>query len=317
MFPNFIIIGSTKCASSSLHFYLNQHPQICMSNIKETGFFSLRYEKGFDFYQQYFKEAVNEKAIGETTPTYCFLPYVAERIHKHFPNIKLVLCLRNPIDRAFSSWHMKTGLAEETMSFKDSMDLSLKMLDYTREKLAGADGENYWINNQKNFREKDELRPRTYIIAGEYAKIIKLYLNYFNKEQIKIIFFDDLKYKQDKTLTGLYNFLEVDNTYNIKEKETVNFQIDRKLNNIAYGLLGRKGGRTLINLIPKFVKSPLRKTLKAKTASTLTKEERIYFWKMFSDDVSELENILSVDLGHWNPANVNNKKLEISGSDQN
>lgn len=308
MFPNFIIIGSTKCASSSLHFYLNQHPQICMSNIKETGFFSLRYAKGLDFYQQYFNEATNEKAIGETTPTYCFLPYVAERIYKHFPNIKLVLCLRNPVDRAFSSWHMKTGLAEETMSFKDSMDISFKMQDYTRTTLAGPAGENYWIDNQKNFNAKDELRPRTYIIAGEYAKIIKLYLNYFNRDQIKIIFFDDLKYKQNETLTDLYNFLEVDNTYNLDVKEPVNYQIDRKLNKIAYKILGRKGGRTLIDLIPKSLKNPLRKTLKAKTTATLTTDERIYFWKMFKDDISELENILNVNLDRWNPSNVINTK---------
>jgi UDP-glucose 6-dehydrogenase len=81
----------------------------------------------------------------------------------------------------------------------------------------------------------------------------------FKEVKIKIIFFDDLKYKQNETLTGICNFLEVDNTYSIKEKETVNFQINRKLNNIAYGLLGRKGGRTLINLIPKFVKNPFGK----------------------------------------------------------
>ncbi len=314
MFPNFIIIGSTKCASSSLHFYLNQHPQISMSNIKETGFFSLRYSKGLDFYQEYFKQAVNEKAIGETTPTYCFLPYVAERIHKHFTDIKLVLCLRNPIDRAFSSWHMKTGLAEETMSFRDAMDLTLKMLDYTRNKLAASDAENYWINNQRNFSEKDELRPRTYIIAGEYAKALKLYLNYFSREQIKIIFFDDLKYKQNETLTDLYKFLEVDDKYNIEAKEPVNYQIDRKLNNIAYKLLGRKGGRTLINLIPKSLKNPLRKSLKTKTALTLTNEERMYYWQMFKNDVSELETMLSEDLQHWNPSNAINKKLETLNS---
>src|ERR1044071_5198694 len=117
MFPNFIIIGSTKCASSSLHFYLKQHPQILMSNVKETGFFSLQYAKGLDFYQQYFEEAAGEKALGETTPTYCFLPFVAERIKQHFPEIKLILTIRNPVDRAFSSWLMKTGLGKETMTF--------------------------------------------------------------------------------------------------------------------------------------------------------------------------------------------------------
>lgn len=112
----------------------------------------------------------------------------------------------------------------------------------------------------------------------------------------------------------MYKFLEVDDTYNIEAKEPVNYQIDRKLNNIAYKLLGRKGGRTLINLIPKSLKNPLRKTLKTKTALTLCNEERMYYWQMFKNDVSELETMLSEDLQHWNPSNAINKKLETLNS---
>jgi hypothetical protein len=195
---------------------------------------------------------------------------------------------------------MKTGLGEETKSFRESMDLSRKMLEYTRAKLASPEGERYWIDNQKNFSENEE-RPRTYILAGEYAKIIKLYSQYFDRQQIKIIFFDDLKNKQEETLADIYRFLNVDDTFNIKHKETVNYQIDRTANKIAYTLLGRKGGRFLIQLMPKFIKDRLRKKLKAKQLPELNGEERRYYWKMFEDDVAELEKVVDKDLSHWNP----------------
>ena len=119
--PDFIFIGSFKCASSSVHYYLGQHPEIFTSTKKETGFFSLHYNKGMDFYAQFFQGAAPGQVLGETTPTYCFLPYVAERIHKHYPDVKLLLCTRNPVERAFSAWLMATGLGRERLPFDDVM----------------------------------------------------------------------------------------------------------------------------------------------------------------------------------------------------
>ena len=84
MYPNFIILGPPKCASTSLHNYLGQHPQIYTTKVKETRFFSLHYDKGMDYYAEFFKDAGNAKAIGEATPSYAFLPFVADRIKKHF-----------------------------------------------------------------------------------------------------------------------------------------------------------------------------------------------------------------------------------------
>src|SRR6266700_8386700 len=107
MYPNFLILGPPKCASTSLHYYLGQHPDIYTSKIKETNFFSLQYQKGIAYYCNFFADAINKRAIGEATPSYAFLPYVAERIKNHFPDIKLILCFRDPAERAFSSWLMQ------------------------------------------------------------------------------------------------------------------------------------------------------------------------------------------------------------------
>ncbi len=303
MFPNFIIIGSTKCASSSLHNYLGQHPEIYTSKTKETGFFSLQYNKGMDFYATHFSEATIEKAIGEATPTYCFLPYVAPRIKEHFPNVKLILCLRNPLERAFSSWLMKTGLGTETLPFDTSMDICKKMLEYTRDMLAGTEGERYWVENNHNHSGKNEMRPRSYILAGRFAEMIKLYSQYFKPEQLKIIFFDDLRNNLDGKMSEIFAYLGVNPNFIVPNKESVNFYYDRKITKVVISVLGQKLGRSLIDAIPKNLKDGMRKGMKRTEPPKLSMEDRLKYWDCFKDDVQELEKMLGRDLSHWDPSN--------------
>ncbi len=301
MYPSFIIIGSTKCASSSLHNYLGQHPEIYTSKVKETGFFSLHYERGPDYYTSYFKEGVNKKIIGESTPTYCFLPYVAPRIRNLLPEAKLIICLRNPLDRAFSSWLMKTGLGTETLPFDISMDICIKKLDYTKKMLAGKDGEKYWIENNNNHSAKDELRPRTYIIGGLYSEMIKHYLQFFPAEQLKIIFFDELTKDLNGQLSEIFGFLGADPGFIVPDKESVNFYFDRKITKSVVNLLGQKAGRAVMDFIPKTLKDRIKKRMKRIDPPKLSMTDRVKYWECFKEDVTELEKMLGKDLSHWNP----------------
>ena len=173
MYPNFIIIGPPKCASTSLHFYLGQHPEIFTTKIKETRFFSLHYNKGMNYYAHYFKDAGNAKAIGEATPSYSFLPFVADRIKKHFPEIKLILCFRNPMDRTFSSWLMQKGMGKEKLSLREAIEINRRQMNYIT--LEGEEGEKTWLNSMGNF-SADESRLRTYIQGGMFASILKILL---------------------------------------------------------------------------------------------------------------------------------------------
>ncbi len=298
MSPNFIIIGPPKCASTSLHYYLGQHPQVYTSKVKETRFFSLNYNKGIDFYEQYFKEATNEKAIGESTPSYSFLPFVADRIKKHYPDIKLILCFRNPSERAFSSWLMQGGKGTEKLPFREAMDINKKQLDYVT--LEGDEGEKTWLQSTGNF-SADETRLRTYIQGGLYSNIIKSYEKRFDASQIKILFIEDLKTKFDETLSDIFKFLNVDPQFIIPNKEIVNFHFDRKANKITNKLFGIKGTRLLINATPKFLKQKLKSQWKTKETPKLNIEDRLYLWEIFKDDVSELEKITGRNLSHWNP----------------
>jgi len=175
MYPNFIIIGPPKCASTSLHFYLGQHPQVFTAKVKETRFFSLHYSKGMEYYAKNFEDAGNAKAIGEATPSYSFLPFVADRIKTHFPDIKLVLCFRNPLDRAFSSWLMQKGMGKELLPFREAIDVNLAQMKYVT--LEGEEGEKTWTNATGNF-STDEKRLRTYVQGGMFAEILNSYYSY-------------------------------------------------------------------------------------------------------------------------------------------
>ena len=121
--PNFLIGGPPKGASTSLNFYLKQHPEIFTSPVKQTRFFSVHYDKGKDYYlNTYFSGVTNQKMVGEATPTYFLLPFVAKRIKEYNPDMKIIFCLRNPVERTFSGWSMRVNNGTEHLSFREALE---------------------------------------------------------------------------------------------------------------------------------------------------------------------------------------------------
>ena len=308
MFPNFIILRPPKCASTSLHNYLGQHPQIYTTKVKETRFFSLHYDKGMDFYSDFFKDAGNAKAIGEATPSYAFLPFVADRIKNHFPEIKLILCFRNPLDRAFSSWLMQKGMGKEQLPFREAMEMNLKNLRTVS--LEGKDGAKTYTDSWGNY-SGDESRLRTYIQCGLFAEIVKSYYSRFKPEQIKIVFLDDLKKDFDGFMSSLFKFLNVDDKFIVPNKEVVNFHFDRKASKLTNKLFGVNGTKFLIGITPKFIKNKLKKQWKTKEAPKLEIQDRYYLWEIFKNDIAELEKITGRDLSSWNPTIKKEKAVAV------
>ena len=115
--PNFLIIGSAKGGTSSLHYYLRQHPQIFMPDLKEPRFFALEGETlnfqnpdsainhdsvtNLREYKNLFANAINEIGIGEASPLYLYSEKAVRRIKHYVPDAKLIVILRNPVDRSF------------------------------------------------------------------------------------------------------------------------------------------------------------------------------------------------------------------------
>ncbi len=300
MHPNFIVAGPPKCSSSSLHYYLGQHPDIYTSKIKETHFFSLHYEKGMAYYETFFEEAGQEKAIGETTPTYSFLPFVADRIKEHYPDMRLIFCFRNPVDRAFSSWRMQHGRGTETKSFREAIEINKNQLASGNVSLEGKDGTDRWSKSHE-FHSDDATRLRTYIQAGMYTEMLESYGQRFEEDQIKITFAEDLIHKFDETMSGLFRFLQVDEKFTVPNKKIVNFNFSRSANRLANKIFGVKGTQRLAKKMPDFVKNKMKSAMREKEPAKLSMEDRLFVWDIFKEDVEKLEKLLHTDLSHWRP----------------
>ncbi len=127
---NLFLLGAAKCGTTSLHYLLDQHPDICMANPKEPLFFEAEYEKGLEYYQRtYFTGCNAEPVIGESRTRNLFLPYVPGRIHETFPEAKFIVVLRNPVERAYSHWHHWSASGVEKLEFGEAVKQNLKWLD--------------------------------------------------------------------------------------------------------------------------------------------------------------------------------------------
>lgn len=298
--PNFLVGGPPKCASTSLYFYLKQHPDIFMSPVKQTKFFSLDYDKGTDFYvQNYFSGLTNESMAGEATPTYFLLPFVIERIKRYNPDMKLIFCLRNPVERAFSGWSMRMNNGTEVLSFQQAMEENLKQR--AEHSFTGEQGAREWVADQKRNNRQDDAGFRTYIEGSMYAYNLKNYYRHFPQSQIKVIFLDSLKKDLHGTLRDLFAFLGVDTTYVIQHTEQKNTYKKSKIRFLD-PVLGKnkKLSKMLSNVMPKGFKKKIMETMYVEgSKDRITPEDRKFAYDIFKDEIVELEKLLGKDLSHW------------------
>ena len=189
--PNFIICGTQKGGTTSLYYYLREHPQIFLPSKKEIHFFDLNYKKGIDWYKRHFRGARNSniKAIGEVTPSYMYLEEVPERIHEILPDVKLIFILRNPIDRAYSHYWHEVALGYEWLPFEEAIKAE-------EERLTRGD-----IISRLHY---------SYLDRGKYIEQIRRFRKYFSKEQMLILITEELKSNPEKTMRRIFEFLQVD-----------------------------------------------------------------------------------------------------------
>ena len=119
---DFIIAGTQKGGTTALDEYFRTHQSICMAHKKEVHFFDedRYFEKkspNYSKYHKYFSPNDYSQVIGEATPIYMYWNKAIERIHVYNPQIKLIIILRNPIDRAFSHWNMERDKGRESRTF--------------------------------------------------------------------------------------------------------------------------------------------------------------------------------------------------------
>ena len=201
MLPTFIIIGAMKSGTSSLYHYLNAHPDICMSSIKETDFFveSRNSGRGLAWYESLFTRQAEQ--YGEASPNYSKLPLhqgVPERMHAVVPNAKLIYVLRDPVERMLSQYAHNFAKGRETR------------------------------------RLHEALQPRdmnNYLLTSSYHTQLKAFLDYYPLERILVLSAEDLRVNRRPTVRRIFQFLNVDPNFDSQVFDDQFHVTDRKYTN--------------------------------------------------------------------------------------
>lgn len=276
--PDFLVISPSKSGTNTLYEMLRQHPEICMAkHVKGTRFFNRFYYRGIDWYSQLFSHCLPDSVKGEVDETYFVSESpVPERIHRYLPNIKLIICLRNPVDRAISLYFqfVKFGL------LKRSFQEAVKEPQYYR--LLVTD--NFYTNHLIRFQR------------------------YFSKENTMIFLFEDLTKNMHSTIKSVYSFLGVDDRFHptsIDKKfnpaQKPRFAI---LNGLAYFTLiacRHLGLHPVISMAKqsKVVKKLLFRKEYGTAYPSLLPEVKKQLQGIFQKHNANLAEMTGFDLSHW------------------
>lgn len=222
--PDFLIIGTAKSGTTSLYQYMIQHPQILPSLAKEIGFFDQAriYSNGIDWYLSHFPQIPEGKNIltGEATPSYFNRADVPERVYKYLPNIKLIVILRNPVERTISAYHHSVKDNGELRSLAEVIDTEIEMIQ------GMSDPSEIMKTNFK-------FEPR-YLVWSLYYYFLKKWMQVFPKEQFLILNSNDFYGNPARVMAQVFDFLELPNhelpDYHVYTKGSYS-NIDNKLHN--------------------------------------------------------------------------------------
>lgn len=295
--PDFLIVGAAKSGTSSLHNYIKEHPEIYMSSPKEPKFITSTFmefpmngpgddliekhliTKSFEDYKTLFSGITTEKKCGESSAeTLYYYEKSIPKIKQYFVDEpKIIVILRNPVERAYSAYTHLIRDLRENLNFKDALD---------------AEEQRIKNNYEYMWYYKD---------VGLYYDQVKAYLENF--DNVKIYLFDDLKSAPETLLESLFTFLGVDKTFlpnNLKEKYNVSgvpkyyfLQNFLKNKNVTKGILKLIIPNTLRRkIVSRIDKSTLQRI-------PMNAEDREYLINYYKDDINKLQKLINRDLSDW------------------
>ena len=195
--PNFFVVGAAKAGTTSIHAYLSGHPQVFMSALKEPHYFaSFEVSPEFDNFKPVIRDRADYHdlfhgseeflAIGEASPSYLCDPEASARIRSVIPHAKIIISLRNPVDRAFSAYLELFYEGKERRLFDEAVNFDLSRADKGWGRSAG------------------------YVELGLYASQVESYLKVFGREQVLVILFEDLVRNTGDVMQKIARFLGID-----------------------------------------------------------------------------------------------------------
>lgn len=300
--PHFLILGTQKAGTTSLHNYLGQHPSIFMCPVKESNFFALEGRSVTDFagpgdqralsgskyvttitdwdeYTSLFDQAPPEAThFGEACPLYLYHPQAAERIKHYLPDVHLFAILRNPVDRAYSGYlMMKRAGREPAPTFREA------------------------IEREEQRKEKPWEFSWYYKDVGMYAEQLSRYYERFDAEQITIYLFSEFAESPFAVTQDICTTLGL-TKYSFSTSVRRNTSgVDRS--SIISALLA--DGSWLRKVASALIPASIRKTLYHRIEAAnrkkprLSDADRAYVDSHFEPMISRLESLIERDLSHW------------------
>lgn len=292
--PNTFIIGAAKSGTTTIYDLLKQHPQVFLTYDKEPMFFSRDdyFEKGINWYTKTFFSGSQDFLIrAEATPHYLYwAEKVAPRIKKEINNdqLKFIVILRNPIDRAYSWYWNMVSDGREDLPFYQALQLESSRL------------QKYW-NELRSFGSMQY----GYYRGGCYSTQLNYYFNFFDRKQFHILFLENLIENQDKEVRKILSFLKIDSNIHLK----LNFSNpsmqpkSQKLQQMV-----KKSSFIKSFLKPFFSNSfryqlktyLLRNNMKVFNYPKMADDVRLILCEKYQQEICQLSEMLQKDLSHWN-----------------
>src|SRR6266513_649511 len=210
---DFILVGTQKSGTTALHYFLSRHPNITMGDQQEIHFFDndalFVSEPDYEQLHKHYPPLGPSTIAGDCTPSYIYHEPAAERIWKYNAKIKLLILLRNPVDRAFAHWNMQRFRGREPLDFFDAVREE-------KTRITGAPAL--------------EARRFAYVDRGFYGRQLARLFKFFPREQLKIVKFEDFTGKQVETLVSIFSFLDRKPLRSVRSKDRNVVPYERAMN---------------------------------------------------------------------------------------
>ena len=296
MWPNFLVVGASKAGTTSVYHALRQHPDIFLSKVKEPHYFSFseglpeaagpddsRFRRRVvtdpQAYTNLFSGAGDAPARGECSVSYLFLPQAAPAIRRAIPDCRILILLRNPVDRAWSQYRQNVMNGREPLPFDEALAAEAGRL---------ADGWR-WIF--------------AYRQAGLYSGQVERYLKLFGQSQVRCYLFDDLETAPLELLGNMYRFLGADPGFRPKIAVYNRSALPKRLwlNRI---LVSPPAAAVARRLLPARLRHRIRELIMPfvydeSAQGDLPPEDRATLQRQFAGDIISLQTILGRELSAW------------------
>jgi hypothetical protein len=210
---DFILAGAQKSGTTALHYFLSRHPDITMGDQQEIHFFDndtlFVSEPDYGQLHKHYPLLPASAIAGDCTPSYLYHEPATERIWKYHPKIKLLVLLRNPVDRAFAHWNMQRSRGREPLDFFDAVREE-------QSRIAAA--------------PPTEARRFAYVERGFYGRQLERVFKFFPRDQVKPIKFEDFRGNQRETVASVLSFLGRKPLRSIRNKDRNIVPYERAMN---------------------------------------------------------------------------------------